>query len=168
MELVEVLREPLSAGNAAEADGRAGGWSVRMVPADLPVLKRREFLCAAVAAFILGLALLYPWFSRTPAGGIQLCWFHRITGLPCLLCGMTRSLAAAVRFDIGGSFYYHLLGPFLFLFLILLPASLALLVSGRRLELKMPDGTRRLVTWFLFAAFVAALVLKLAAFGVNV
>ena len=81
----------------------------------------------------------------------------------------TRSLAAAVRFYIGGSFYYHLLGPFLFLFLItLLPASLALLVSGRRLELKMPDGTRRLVTWFLFAAFVAALVLKLAAFGVNV
>lgn len=167
--MAEVLRMAPDTDKAAAAAQRAGGWSLRIVPADKPFIRRQEFLYAAVSAFILGAALLYPWFSRTSAGGIQLCWFHRLTGLPCFLCGMTRSLAAAARLDVGGSFYYHLLGPFLFLFLVLLlPASLALLVTNRHLEVEMPPGTGRVLAWFLFAALAAALVLKLVAFGVNV
>jgi hypothetical protein len=169
MAMVEVLRVSPDVGRNVRASTQAGGWSLQVVPTNLPVHRRKEFLYASASAFILAVAYLYPWFARTSGGGIQLCWFHRLTGLPCLLCGMTRSLAAAARLDLGGSFYFHLLGPFFFLFLVvLLPSSLALLVTNRHLELRMPPGTGRLLAWFLLAALAAALVLKLIAFGINV
>ncbi len=82
---------------------------------------------------------------------------------------MTRSLAAAARLHIGESFYLHLLGPFLFLFLLLcVLGSLTLLATGQRLELNIPVNVRNNLSWFVLALLVAAWVLKLVAFGANV
>lgn len=41
------------------------------------------------------------------------CIFHRLTGIPCLTCGATRSLVALSQFDIASSFS---LNPMLLLF----------------------------------------------------
>jgi hypothetical protein len=41
----------------------------------------------------------------------DLCLFHRITGLPCPTCGLTRSWAALLRGHLGQSLHYHALGP---------------------------------------------------------
>lgn len=36
--------------------------------------------------------------------GVQVCLFHRLTGLPCLTCGSTRALAALASGDVAGAF----------------------------------------------------------------
>ena len=42
------------------------------------------------------------------------CLFHRITGLPCLTCGATRSVVSLSGFKIASSFIYN---PFMAIFL---------------------------------------------------
>jgi hypothetical protein len=50
---------------------------------------------------LLGLALATP--------GIQLprCVFKTLTGLPCPTCGVTRTVIALSRFDVGRAFYLN-------------------------------------------------------------
>jgi hypothetical protein len=45
-------------------------------------------------AAMLGAAVLWPW--RPHGFGIP-CAFHAVTGVPCPLCGMTRSVTATVH-----------------------------------------------------------------------
>jgi hypothetical protein len=169
MEMTEALRVYPGVERSAKAAPRQGEWGLRLLPARRPIHRGKEFLWTSGAGLILLLSYLRPWYVKLPGGSTQLCWFHHITGLPCLLCGMTRSLAAAARLQVGESFYLHLLGPFLFLFLLLaFLGSLTLLTTGRRMELAVPRGARSRLAWFLLALLVAAWVLKMIAFGVNV
>lgn len=49
-------------------------------------------------AVMLGAAMLWPLH---PAGLALPCGFHALTGIPCPLCGMTRSVTATVHLDFG-------------------------------------------------------------------
>jgi hypothetical protein len=42
------------------------------------------------------------------------CWLHETFGIRCALCGMSRSLSSLAHGEIGASFAFHRLGPFLF------------------------------------------------------
>lgn len=44
------------------------------------------------------------------------CPFKMLTGFPCPGCGITKSLVYLYEGDLSKSFYYHLFGPFVFLF----------------------------------------------------
>lgn len=55
--------------------------------------------------------------SPLPIGGR--CAVLSLTGLPCPLCGMTRSTLALAHGDLAGAFGHHPLGPFLLLGLAL-------------------------------------------------
>ena len=46
----------------------------------------------------------------------SLCPFKMLTGFPCPGCGITKSLVYLYEGDLSKSFYYHLFGPFVFLF----------------------------------------------------
>ena len=46
----------------------------------------------------------------------SLCPFMMLSGLPCPGCGITKSLIFLYQGDLIKSFYYHLFGPFAFLF----------------------------------------------------
>ena len=48
----------------------------------------------AGALIILAGSFAYPYIEGIAGRMTPGCLFHRITGLPCLLCGMTRSMAA--------------------------------------------------------------------------
>lgn len=76
----------------------------------------------AIAAAVL--TLLVPYLLHVfDHGDIEqaqsLCPFKMLTGLPCPGCGITKSLIFLYQGDIGKSFRYHLFGPPLVLFCIL-------------------------------------------------
>src|SRR5215213_1034597 len=62
--------------------------------------------CAIAAWAGLLLALVTP-----PHGsGISVCWLKNATGLPCIGCGITRSLSCGLRGMFAQSFDYHPMG----------------------------------------------------------
>jgi hypothetical protein len=47
-------------------------------------------------------------------GGVVLCLFRNLTGLPCVGCGLTRSFCALAKGEAARAFAFHALGPALF------------------------------------------------------
>ena len=78
-----------------------------------------SWACGATAVLVGAMALLGAGFFQ---GLPDLCLFHRLTGLDCPTCGLTRSIAAAARLDLGAAWRFHPFGPFLLAGLILAPA----------------------------------------------
>jgi hypothetical protein len=54
----------------------------------------------------------------------SLCPFKMLTGFPCPGCGITKSLVYFYQGDLAKSFYYHIFGPFTFLFSIVVVITL--------------------------------------------
>lgn len=118
---------------------------------------------------VLAASFLYPylkgWMERITPG----CLFHRVTGLPCLLCGMTRSLAATSHGRLAEAFRYHLLGPPLFLMILAITLGSFLERALGRRVLPRPGGeARKRIARAGLALLAAAWVARLAIFGVNV
>jgi hypothetical protein len=71
------------------------------------------------------LILAFPYFIMlyNDNGHIEtsqsLCPFKMVTGFPCPGCGITKSLIFLYEGNFSKSFYYHLFGPFTFLFCII-------------------------------------------------
>jgi hypothetical protein len=75
------------------------------------------------------------------------CAFHTVTGHSCLTCGMTRSLHAISRADLAASLRYHIMGPIVFLGILLgFTIFAAEAISGKRIPLQL---TRKRKTQFL-------------------
>lgn len=123
----------------------------------------------AGGTLVLVASFLYPylqgWVERVSPG----CLFHRLTGLPCLLCGMTRSMAATSHGKLTEAFRYHLLGPPLYF--LVLATTLGLFLEralGRRLLPRPDDEAKRIMAKMGLALLVAVWVARLMIFGVNV
>jgi len=71
-------------------------------------------LIIAMSIFLSVLVLRY-----TPAGRFFFCVFHKTTNLPCVFCGITRSLHQCMLLNFAPALNFHLLGPLLFFVLIL-------------------------------------------------
>ena len=56
-----------------------------------------------------------------PANGFSssTCIFHNLTGIPCPLCGLTRSMSSLLDFNFSQSFSYHPLGAIILIFLVI-------------------------------------------------
>lgn len=71
-------------------------------------------------------------------GGMAVPWpscpFQSVTGLPCPVCGFTRSSAMMLRGDFVGSFHAHPLGPIIVLsaFVAVLAVPIILLTRSNR------------------------------------
>jgi Protein of unknown function (DUF2752) len=129
----------------------------------------REGELIAGGTFILVAAFLYPYaqgfIDRVTPG----CLLHRVTGIPCLLCGMTRSMAATAHGRLAEAFRLHLLGPPLFAVLLLGILALVIEKSIGRPILPRPDERqRRYVAWGVLGLLIGAYVARLVFFGVNV
>ncbi len=152
----------------ARESERKSGFSLTFRPAAGPIRRRKEFAFTLIASLVVAASYMYPLYQRR-AGGVTTCLFHLLTGKPCPLCGMTRSFAAAARLHLSDAFWFHLLGPFLFVGLL---ASLSLyayaLMRGLSVELSCERRMRKAGAWFLLGALMTAWVLKLYFFGANV
>lgn len=115
----------------------------------------------AVAAVIVVGATLGARLLVATTGGVQLCWFLAVSGLPCPGCGLTRSVMAAARGELAAAVMLHPFGPLILLWAIAATAS-PLLRGERR---------RRLVAAFGrshqgFSRAYGVLVATFVAFGV--
>jgi ABC-type amino acid transport system permease subunit len=76
-----------------------------------------------IAGALLTLAIPYFIMLQNDNRNIEaeqsLCPFKLLTGFPCPGCGITKSLIFFYEGDFLKSIYYHLFGPFTFLFCIL-------------------------------------------------
>jgi hypothetical protein len=84
------------------------------------------------------------------------CIFHKLTGIPCLTCGGTRSLAALSQFDIASSF---MLNPVLFLcvagVMTLSSVSFYGFVTKGSIVLKLSDGHKKALRIGIIGLFIA-------------
>jgi hypothetical protein len=85
------------------------------------------------------------------------CAFHSLTGYSCLTCGLTRSLHAISQGALISSLRFHMMGPFLFLMMILFSALLSFEAITGRQRVFPPGGqsVKRLVSvitiiWLLY------------------
>lgn len=75
---------------------------------------------------VFGLVGLFALFLAsvlfTPLDGdyFTICGFKNFTGLPCSGCGLTHSFCALGKVEVGSAFGFNLLGPPLFLGLVIL------------------------------------------------
>jgi hypothetical protein len=91
------------------------------------------------------------------------CLFNKVTGLPCLACGLTRSFSLTAHGQFKAAFEMHLLGPLLFALTVGLSAYLVVsLVSGFRLRFQLSPGARRFASYSVLGIFVVCWVIKLA------
>ncbi len=82
-------------------------------------LSNRRRIIRALLASALLLAFLILFFVPPADLPFAVCAFHSITGHSCLTCGMTRSLHAITHGEVAASIRYHLLGPVVFLGMLL-------------------------------------------------
>jgi hypothetical protein len=66
-----------------------------------PSASNARFAALAVAAVAAGIAAAVFFFNPRTHGFYPICQFHRLTGLNCPGCGMTRSLYALLHGDWG-------------------------------------------------------------------
>lgn len=118
---------------------------------------------------ILAGAFLYPHLGSLSERIGTVCLFRRLTGIPCLLCGMTRSVSAAAEGHLADAFRYHFLGPPFFLVVI---SGVVLLgaeyVLGRPILPRPSARARVFIAWGTLGLLVAAWIAKMVVFGANV
>ncbi len=76
--------------------------------ADTP--KKRLLRIALIGGGLLALLVGYGVFYNIMGFGLP-CMLHRITGLECPGCGLTRAIAAVVRLDFSAAFGLNALWP---------------------------------------------------------
>lgn len=115
-----------------------------------------DLTAGALAAGTLAVAGLGAATGFRATDGPVLCPFRLLTGYPCPLCGITRSVAALGAGDLGASLALHPLG------VVVVPAAvlvLALVVVAVRRG--SPLVWRQSVLFAAIAVFVGAWVLRL-------
>jgi hypothetical protein len=126
-----------------------GRTALRVRPGALPI-------GAILAACAVVAVVMVAWLplSRLP---FSLCVFKAVTGVPCLTCGTTRTLALLARLDVLGALAMN---P-------LVAAGLLALVPWAAADLALMPGRRALVLELSPAAGRAARIAVMAAVVLN-
>lgn len=92
-------------------------------------------------AAILSVGIVYFFIVLFVGHGIP-CLFHKLTGLRCPGCGVTRMIMALARLDFSGAFRYNqflfITGPFILAYLVFYDLKIA--ISAERPSKKWDAG----------------------------
>jgi len=101
-------------------------------------------------ALILSVGMVFFFFIHPQHSLLPACYFKSLTGLDCPSCGLSRSFYAVAHFHMGDSFRYHIIGPILFLFFVLLLFKLCIEITFRKaLHVNIP----RFAVWIILIVF---------------
>ncbi len=122
---------------------------------------------AGYAAVALSLALVPVCLALVRLTGIPFfvnCTFLEFTGLPCMFCGLTRSMQALLRGDMAASLRWHALGPVVFICCAAFGAGcLIAAATGRCIRLtKAGRRAMRLASYAFAAAVLVYWLLRLS------
>jgi hypothetical protein len=132
---------------AAPAHGNIS-WKWRLLP-------------GAAAVLILAALQHVPVRADGSIGGVgDICPFRNLTGLPCPLCGMTRSLLCFFQGDWHDSLLWHPLGPLLGISAVI--GFCAWMISGLRMEHLAAKLPWRLCGVLMVLLFAGCWALRLA------
>jgi hypothetical protein len=122
-----------------------------------------EFPLFLLASGVIALSFLLPTLQSRHAWINIPCIFNKVTGLPCLACGLTRSFVFTAHGNLYRAFEMHLLGPGLFVLTcgaaVYLASELAI---GRRIRFRLATRTRRIAFWSVLGLFLVCWGIKLA------
>jgi hypothetical protein len=136
---------------------------------NMRVRSRTAGIVLAGSVMLIGAAYLYPYLAERFGWLMPHCIFHRVTTLPCLFCGMTRSFGATAHLDLEAAFAYHLLGPIFFASVCVIGAGAAWsLMTGWRFELTWDRHTRKIAAYLFLGLLVSVWIARLAIYGNNV
>jgi hypothetical protein len=95
--------------NQAFVAGTSGAPARRTSPAapPRPLAPRQRLERAAGAALFAGLLGVAAFLPATHPLPFDVCLLHRLTGLPCLGCGLTRSIVRLMQGDLMASLRFH-------------------------------------------------------------
>ena len=125
----------------------------------------------SVAVVIVGAVCVGSALGWRAGFGIDVCWFHRLTGLPCPGCGLTRGILSLAGGDLVGALRLH---PFSLAVLPYATLAATSLAWPRRVRLGVRASLERRREIFgrlygaLFGAFVGYGLLRTAAVALGV
>lgn len=83
---------------------------------------------------LISVILIFSIFINPDKISLSTCAFKDLTGHSCLTCGLSRSLYAVSHLHIIESFGFHLMGPFVFFFLLFFFLKFSIeIITGREI-----------------------------------
>jgi len=136
--------------------------------ATVPQAKDRivPLLVMSASAAMLGIAR---WLTPNPAGvgtheqlGLPACMFLKLTGIPCPSCGLTTSVAHAVRFELAAAFVAQPFGLLVAaIAAVLVPLTLYMLIRDMTFDNLLPRRSSTAMTYGLVGAYALAWIYKI-------
>lgn len=123
---------------------------------------RREGPVLALVTIVIALSFAMPALSSRGLWLNVPCLFYKLTHVPCLACGLTRSFVCSAHGDFLNAFRMHLLGPLLFPLFCGAEVYLgAVAATGKKVRLNTTRHQRNIAAWTFFAVLVVCWVMKL-------
>ncbi|HDZ59226.1 MAG TPA: DUF2752 domain-containing protein [Actinobacteria bacterium] len=136
---------------------RKADWR-QLAVVELPLLALLAMLFAVTFLFTPGLKMS---LLGLDIPNVVLCPVLALTGVPCLMCGITRSFLSMGGGDITGAFVFHPLGPVFYLMLAgLFLVTLFSIVTRKQFRVSLSRGLRRNLIWGGTAIILAAWLVK--------
>ena len=100
-------------------------------------MEKYEQINKSIFILILAVVIFGALFADPGAPVGSVCIFNKLTGYYCPFCGLTHSFNSMLHLKFTEAFNYNLLGPVLFLILVLLTVKLLIeLVSNVNIKVK--------------------------------
>jgi len=125
---------------------------VTIKPLSLKIISNRIFFLFSLMIIMFISVFLKPEYTVLPA-----CYFRKITGFSCPTCGLSRSFFAISHLHFKDSFGYHLMGPIIFVIMLLLILKFSVeFISGREVQINVKGAVIKIAltafigVWIIF------------------
>lgn len=115
---------------------------------------------------IISVILIFCVFINPDKVSLSTCTFKELTGHNCFTCGLSRSLFAVSHFRIIESFRFHLMGPFIFFFMLFFFVKISFeVITGKEILLKINSTVTKMCVFLFFFAWMIFWIIRFISEG---